>query len=48
MLMTLKIMKLTTAGWTQIVPSCMYFFEMQRDQTFLFRKDSQMKDNEKI
>ena len=34
--MTFKYMKITQAGWIDLIPSCIYFFEMQRDNTYLY------------
>lgn len=36
MLMTFKYLQITPGGWVEIIPSCMYYFEMQRDQTYLY------------
>lgn len=34
--MTFKYMKITQAGWIEIIPSCVYFFSMQKDQTHFY------------
>lgn len=44
MLMTFKLMKLTTAGWIEIIPSCLFYFQMQKDFTFLYM-EGEYKEN---
>lgn len=34
--MTFKYLKITIGGWVELIPSCVYYLEMQRDQTYIY------------